>query len=207
MSNKEQLEAAYFKYKHDYRMRDFWVTSNFVPGEGPIPASVMLAGEAPGRAEDAQRRPFVGEAGKVLDKLLLRAELRREDVFITNTVKFRPVDENGRNRTPSMTEVENSLECLKREIELVNPQVIGLMGRVAIQAFFGSFTPGQWHGKTYRKTPTSRPVVFLYHPAFAVYSKKMLQTLIDDFQAIPAALADIAKENSGGDESTDSRQL
>lgn len=169
-----------------------------VKGEGPLPAEIMLIGEAPGEQEDELGKPFVGAAGKVLDLLIRRANLKREYIYITNVVKYRPIDGIGRNRTPTDREVEISLMYLEREIRIVAPRVIGLMGKTAIQAFFKSRSPGKDHGVVWRADKHSRPIVFLYHPAFAVYSKQYLQTLIDDFRVIPETL----KEQSGADDSS-----
>lgn len=186
LSNDRALSHLRNKAKH------------LVKGEGPLPAEIMLIGEAPGEMEDDTGKPFVGAAGKVLDLLIRRANLKREYIYITNVVKYRPIDGMGRNRTPTDREVEISLMYLEREIRIVAPRVIGLMGKTAIQAFFKSRTPGRDHGTVWRADKHSRPIVFLYHPAFAVYSKQYLQTLIDDFRVIPETL----KEQSGADGSS-----
>ncbi|TLZ57966.1 MAG: NUDIX domain-containing protein [Methanobacteriota archaeon] len=100
-----------------------------VPGEGPIDAHVFLIGEAPGRQEDAAGQPFVGSAGKVLNKALAAARLSREDVFITNVVKCRP----PANRAPTADEIEACRPYLRSQIEAVRPRVLVSLGSTALR--------------------------------------------------------------------------
>lgn len=174
--------------------------TQFVPGDGRIDAPVMMVGEAPGPHEDRAGRPFVGPSGQILDKLLKAALLNRNDCFITNTVKYRTVNDNGNNRHPTPQEVLDSLDCLKQEIVYVNPKVLALMGRTPIQAFFPEYSPGKDHGMIFRLTPTSRPIVMLYHPGIVLYStngESMMETLVEDYKQVTQAL----REQSGGDDS------
>lgn len=99
-------------------------------GEGPEHARFMLIGEAPGEQEAKTGRPFVGNAGRLLDKYLLEAEIDREDAYITNVLKVRPPD----NRTPRKSEVKESLPFLLRQIELVQSVVLVCLGSIAVQA-------------------------------------------------------------------------
>lgn len=160
-------------------------------GTGPIDARIMLVGEAPGSDENDAGRPFVGPSGRILDRLINRAGLHREDLFITNVVKYQTVKDSGNNRHPTKQEVTYSLPCLRQEILIVDPLVLALMGRTAIQAFFPMHDPTSDHGVIFKLTPTSRPVVMLYHPGVVIYSQNhgnTMQTLIDDFQVITRAL-------------------
>jgi DNA polymerase len=100
---------------------------NAVPGEGSIKAELMFVGEAPGRDEDIQGRPFVGRAGQLLTKIINAMKFQREDVYITNVVKCRPPD----NRNPFQEEMQSCREYLLRQIDLINPKVIVTLGRVA----------------------------------------------------------------------------
>jgi uracil-DNA glycosylase len=162
---------------------------NFVGGIGPLNASVMLVGEAPGEHEDAAGRPFVGPSGQILDTLIKRSGMKRDELFITNVVKYRTMNAQGQNRHPTKQEVQDSFHCLKTEIVYVDPKVIALMGNTAIKAFFPLHNSYDGHGIIFKLTPESRPVVFLFHPGVAIYSKEMMGTLIQDFKRINEALA------------------
>jgi uracil-DNA glycosylase family 4 len=137
------------------------LSDNLVFGEGPDDARFMLVGEAPGEEEDIQGRPFVGRAGQLLDKVLASVGLEREQVYITNMVKYRPPG----NRTPTPTEVAASERVLLEQIRLIQPQVIGTLGNVPTQYFLKT-TEGitrlrgrwyDWHGIK---------VMPLFHPAY-----------------------------------------
>jgi uracil-DNA glycosylase family 4 len=134
-----------------------------VPGEGPIPADILLIGEAPGVREDRQGRPFVGPSGMVLMRLLASAGLKREDVYITSCVKCRPPN----NRTPHANELDTcQANWLNGQIELVNPRLIVLLGKVAIRQLLqeeGSLV--KLHGRTIRRD--GRLYLLTYHPAAA----------------------------------------
>jgi len=115
-----------------------------VPGEGDKKAELMFIGEAPGRDEDAQGRPFVGRAGQLLTKIIEAMKWKREEVFITNVVKCRPPD----NRTPLPDEVEKCSPYLVRQIELIRPKVIVTLGKVATDVFIpGRKSMGERRGK------------------------------------------------------------
>lgn len=107
---------------------------NSVPGEGSLKAELMFIGEAPGRDEDIQGRPFVGKAGQLLTKIINAMDFRREEVYITNVVKCRPPN----NRTPHKEEIEKCKGYLLEQIKLVNPRVIVTLGRVAADFFIKS---------------------------------------------------------------------
>jgi len=113
-----------------------WKTrKNTSPGEGPANAKMMFIAEAPGRMEDLKGRPFVGPAGKFLDKLFDLAKIKRKAVFITAPVKCRPVIGN-KNRKPKREEVEACLPWLKKQIKIINPKYFILLGEVAFSVFF-----------------------------------------------------------------------
>ncbi|MGA1974131.1 MAG: uracil-DNA glycosylase [Conexivisphaerales archaeon] len=107
--------------------------TNAVPGEGPANARIMLLGEAPGRTEDSTGRPFAGQAGRMLDRALSKAGLKREDVFITSVVKCRPPE----NREPDDDEIEACKSFLERQVDALKPKVIVLLGRVAYLSLTG----------------------------------------------------------------------
>ncbi len=148
-----------------------------VPGEGPATARVMLIGEAPGAHEDRTGRPFVGAAGKTLDRLLNLAGLRREQVFITNLVKCRP----PKNRDPRPAELAACRPFLRGQIALLDPVLIFTLGRFALQYFFPGARIGQLHGKPVQRGP--RWIVPMYHPAAALYRPALAPVLEADFRA------------------------
>lgn len=135
-----------------------------VPGEGAAPARVMLVGEAPGTQEDVEGRPFVGRAGQFLNQMLTDIGLTREQVFVTNSVKCRP----PRNRAPRDDELSICREnWLDRQIHLVDPRIIVLLGAASIRQIFGR-TPrlSELHGQLH--TREGRAYFFAYHPASAM---------------------------------------
>ena len=140
---------------------------NLVVYDGNLNAKVMLIGEAPGRDEDQQGIPFVGRAGQLLNKMLLAINLQREDVYITNVVNWRPPD----NRTPNDEEILEFLPFLQRQIDIIKPKFIFLLGGVAAKAILS--TPlalgklrGKWHEYKSLNLDESIPTIASYHPAF-----------------------------------------
>lgn len=160
-----------------------------VIGEGNLDADIMFIGEAPGEQEAKSGRPFVGNAGRVLDELLESIGLVRADVYITNIVKDRPPD----NRDPTVVEIDLYSPLLVRQLQIIQPQVIATLGRFAMDFILQQLDMaekgqkiGQLHGKV---LPAQAPhgqvaVVPLYHPAVTFYSRDRKQTLVDDFQVL-----------------------
>ncbi|MEM2926199.1 MAG: uracil-DNA glycosylase [Candidatus Bathyarchaeia archaeon] len=137
---------------------------NAVPGEGSPNAKLIFIGEAPGAEEDRQGRPFVGAAGKLLNDAMARAGIRREEVFITNVVKCRPPG----NREPKKEEAEACQIYLQRQMDVINPRFVCLLGNTAIRALLGSPRPGM-RGKYFEKNgriyfPTLHPAAAIYNP-------------------------------------------
>lgn len=156
-----------------------------VPGDGNPDSPIVFIGEAPGRVEDEQGIPFVGPAGKVLDKLLASIGWQRSDIYITNVVKCRPPE----NRDPLPLEVEEHKQFLQRELELIKPNLIVLLGRHALQWFLPDEQISQCHGKTKRQADY---VYFpIYHPAASLHNPNLANTLKEDFLKIPAILQKI----------------
>lgn len=133
-----------------------------VPGEGNHEALVMFIGEAPGRNEDQQGRPFVGDAGRLLDRLLQAIDLPREEVYIANVVKCRPPN----NQDPTPVEVEACKSYLDRQIATINPRLIVTLGRISMARFFPGKLISQIHGQY--KIESGRIVLPMYHPAAAL---------------------------------------
>lgn len=154
-----------------------------VPGEGPDNAKVMFIGEGPGAEEDRQGRPFCGAAGKFLDELLVVASLGRDQVFIGNLVKCRP----PQNRDPEPAEIATCTEnYLKNQIKLLNPKIIVTLGRHSLNYFFPERRISADHGKAIRRD--DQIYFFSYHPAVALYTNSMRQTLINDFKKLKKLL-------------------
>lgn len=144
----------------------FQTKKNYVPGEGCLNADIMFIGEAPGETEDNFGKPFIGNAGQLLDKLIGRMGYTREQVFITNIIKCRPPN----NRDPLTEEVEACKSFILQQIEIVKPKVIVCLGRVALnnllgQQFHITHERGTWHEFM------GIPVMPTYHPAYILRQK------------------------------------
>lgn len=167
---------------------------NPVFGEGPDTPVVLFIGEAPGGEEAAQGRPFVGKAGKQLNELLSGAGIDRSRVYVTNAVKFRPVNRKPRsvsNRTPSGAELKAGLPLLKAELELLKPSVIVTLGNTplkAVSAIAGldKLTVGEAHGKPVdiRLNGCNCTLIPQYHPASVIYNRALLEVLSEDILAL-----------------------
>ena len=150
-----------------------------VPGEGPSDAAIMFVGEGPGQREDEQGRPFVGAAGSLLNQLLLKAGLRRPEVFITNIVKCRPPD----NREPLPDEVAACSDFLKRQIAAIKPSVICTLGRPASQTLIDpTLSISREHGVA--RQVGGITYVPLYHPAAALHQQPLRPILIEDMRRL-----------------------
>lgn len=166
---------------------DLAKTANAVLGEGSPNATVMFIGEAPGQKEDELRRPFVGAAGQFLNELLASIGLKREEVYISNVVKFRPPE----NRDPEPLEKEQCMPWLMLEIALVKPRVIVPLGRHSLGHFFPSKTITEAHGKPFKLTEDIT-VFPIYHPAAALHNGNLRGALQADFKALGSFLQTLA---------------
>jgi len=163
----------------DWKGCELAKSANPVLGEGNFNAEIMFIGEAPGAKEDQLGRPFVGPAGKFLDELLESIGLKREDVYISNVVKYRPPG----NRDPLPEEKEQCMPWLMMEIALINPKVIVPLGRHALAHFFQKLSITEAHGKP--QNISEKLTVFpIYHPAAALHNGNLRQALFDDFAAL-----------------------
>ncbi len=154
-----------------------------VPGEGPVTAKLLFVGEAPGAKEDELGRPFVGRSGELLTKLLLEAGIDRSSVFITSVLKSRPPN----NRKPTSTEIEVCLPYLRRQIEVISPKIIVLMGSVAVSSLIGPWKMGDAHGK-FHESADGRLFFITYHPAAALRFTKYRDMMKDDFKKLKSSL-------------------
>jgi len=159
-------------------------------GQGPDRPFLVLIGEAPGAEETKQSRPFVGKAGRQLDELLSLARIPRDEVYITNAVKYRPIVDNGRttrNRTPNREEIEASLPLLRAELLALEPQCIATLGNVPLLSVLSLCKMarqviGDAHGRPQHISleDWTADLFPLYHPASAIYNRSLLETCRDD---------------------------
>ena len=194
MDKKGKLNAIHQKWFKECDCELKKTATQPVPGDGNAEAEIVFIGEAPGRSEDEQGRPFVGAAGKFLAEMLKEINLKREDVYITNIVKYRPPG----NRDPLPEEKAACREWLSEELNLISPKLIIFLGRHAMNNFFPAEKISQAHGKLLIKTFENVPTKYfyaLYHPAAALYDGSMRATLMEDFKKIPKVLRKIGEKN------------
>jgi len=170
---------------------EFRKQNNYLPviGQGSHDAKIMLVGEAPGQNEAKTGRPFCGASGKVLDELLESAGIKREDVYIGNILKDRPPG----NRNPEPEEIRACTPYLERQIEIINPKVIGMLGNFSVAFLMEKYGLkdkiqgiSKIHGQVFEISANfgNKIIVPLYHPAVAVYNANMKKTLISDFKIL-----------------------
>ena len=165
--------------------------TNLVMGDGHPDADVVLIGEAPGKNEDEQGLPFVGAAGKFLNEMLAGIGLDRQDIYITNIVKYRPPN----NRDPLPDEKKAFWPYLVRQLEVIAPKLVVTLGRHSMEYFLPSQKISAIHGQPKRINFNGGKLVVmpLYHPAAALYNGGMRETLIEDFNQIPIIIKKISK--------------
>jgi len=153
--------------------------TQLVMGDGSSDADIVFIGEAPGKNEDEQGIPFVGAAGKFLNEMLAAANMKREDVYITNIVKYRPPN----NRDPEPHEKREFWPYLMRQLEIIQPHVVITLGRHSGASFIPDLQISRDHGHARKVKDHDYEflVIPLYHPAAALYNGALRQTLIDDF--------------------------
>jgi uracil-DNA glycosylase family 4 len=158
--------------------------TNAVFGKGPVNAEIMLIGEAPGREEDLQGIPFVGKAGKELDSMLSAAGIGIDEVFITNVVKCRPPG----NRNPESYEMMKCNPYLVKQVQIIRPKVIVLLGNIAL-----SLVTGEPSGITKMRGKTleymSYPAIPTFHPAYVIRNPGSEKIVIEDFKKAVRSLA------------------
>lgn len=191
MDLKEKLEKT--KQLNDQikicqRCQLYKGTINAVPGEGNLDAKLMFIGEGPGFHEDKEGRPFVGQAGKLLDKLIQSLGLKREEVFIANVVKHRPPE----NRDPLPNEIDACAFWLDQQIDLIDPKIIVTLGRFSMAKFIPNVTISNVHGQQRFITWKGKRkiIIPMYHPAAALRAGAVMEQLEKDFQKIPQFLKD-----------------
>lgn len=185
---RELLKAVYEEARGCVRCPLHQTRTQVVFGSGNADAELMFVGEAPGANEDRLGLPFVGQAGKLLDKLLTEIGLERSDVFICNTLKCRPPG----NRDPHPNEIESCHGYLQSQVELIEPKLICTLGNFATKLLRGDPTGiSRLHGRVEERAIGARRVRLypLYHPAAALYTPRTLEALRADFERIPELLA------------------
>ncbi|NQU42961.1 uracil-DNA glycosylase [bacterium] len=182
----EQLEALKLAVAKCTQCRLCEGRTHVVFGEGNPDADLMFVGEGPGAEEDRLGRPFVGRSGKLLDQMIERVGLKREDVFIGNVVKCRPPD----NRDPELDEMETCEPFLKSQIALIQPRVIVALGRFAAHRLTGEKTPiGRMRGHFYSYADVK--LMPTLHPAAVLRNMNQLQDVIHDLER---AVAEIQRD-------------
>jgi len=191
MTLEEEILWLEMKIRKCRRCRLSNFRTNVVVGEGSLRPKIFFIGEAPGRSEDREGRPFVGAAGNVLARLLEFIDLSREAVYITNVVKCRPPG----NREPTKEEIEACRPYLERQLFLLRPKLIATLGRIAWKWVCDEFgleyySLSKVHGKTFDVVTWygRAKIVPLYHPAVAVYNPNREQTLREDMAKLKQLL-------------------
>jgi DNA polymerase len=173
--------------------------TQLVFADGNPDADVVFIGEAPGKNEDEQGKPFVGAAGKFLNEMLESIGLKRQDIYITNIVKYRPPN----NRDPWPDEKKEFLPYLQAQLEVIQPKIVATLGRHSMNCFLPDLQISKVHGEPKRIKIRMKQhsgdaleivILPLFHPAAALYNGGMRQTLIDDFSRIPRILEKLDKK-------------
>lgn len=196
MNHKEQ-HTKLAENIRNCRKCELWKTrKNAVVGAGPFDTTVMFIGEAPGREEDKQGKPFVGRAGEVLTESLANIGLKREDIYITNILKCRPPE----NRDPRTQEIQQCLSYLLEQINLVNPEIITTLGKVSTRVIL------KRRNIRIKRISNVRGEIFqlkdhvvlpTYHPAAALYNPALKEKIEADFKKLESLIGkkDIKKQN------------
>ncbi len=186
---REELKAVYEQARACTKCPQLAAArTTVVFGAGNADADLMFVGEAPGANEDQQGLPFVGRAGKLLDRLLEEIGMRRRDVFVVNVLKCHPPG----NRDPQPSEIDACQDYLLRQVELIEPRVVCTLGNFATKLLRADITGiTRLHGRAEVRTIGPRAVRLypLFHPAAALYTPRMVETLREDFARIPELVA------------------
>jgi DNA polymerase len=177
----------YYAVHNDCELKDIATQPVY---EIQTPSSgILFIGEAPGRNEDLQGRPFVGAAGKFLDELLASIDMTRDQVYVSNVVKYRPPN----NREPSIEEKKACRVWLNSELLFIKPKVIVTLGRHALGKFVPDVRISADHGNSFFHS-TGIPLFAMYHPAAALYNPNLKDTMKEDFKKLDEFLKDLEKK-------------
>ncbi len=181
ISRMQKLNSRYEKLP---KIVNGWsLSKRFVPGEGPLDAKVMFIGQAPGKNEDIERRPFIGTSGKFLDRLISISGLERKSIYIVSVVQFFP----PKNRIPTKEEIEICKKFLFEQINIVNPKIVVLLGSVACKTVLNLEKVASIHGKVVRKDV--RTYFVSMHPAAAVRIRNKIPIMEKDFRKLNQILS------------------
>lgn len=173
------IEELYLEIKEIAENYKDESTGGYITGDGPVPCDVLFVGEAPGKTEIIERKPFVGMAGKTFESFLNSIGLTREDIRITNTCFFRPIKvkegktgrESVSNRAPKTSEIELFREVLDEEISLVDPKIIVTLGNIPLKRLTHFKSIGECHGELYFNETLKRYIFPMYHPSSLTYNR------------------------------------
>lgn len=206
MDKQQKLDQLKQQMQEDTSLPLRAGATNLVFGEGSADADILFIGEGPGFNEDQQGRPFVGAAGKLLDKGLAAIKLDRADVFITNVVNFRPPN----NRDPEPGELEAFAKYTDQMIEIIEPKVIVTLGRFSMAKFIPGVKISQVHGKVHRTFFKGKEVLVypMFHPAAALRAGEMMRMFTADFLKLPKVLEELEpKEDQQVEEEKEQLEL
>jgi uracil-DNA glycosylase family 4 len=178
-NKREKLKEYYLQIKNCKNCDLYKTRTNFVFGSGSADADILFVGEAPGKNEDLQGKPFVGQAGKILDDLLHSIGFDRNEVFITNVLKSRPPE----NRDPNSVEINACKGYLSRQIEIIDPRIICTLGKYSTQLLLDTSAGiSGLRGKVFMIE--NRVILPINHPAAVLYTPSRLEILKEDFKRI-----------------------
>lgn len=187
MNNEFKIDEINRSIKKCKKCSLYKTTKNYVLGSGSVESKIVFIGEAPGYYEDIKGLPFVGKAGKILDKLLASINMPRENIYITNILKCRPPN----NRNPLKNEIQLCTKYLNEEINIIKPKIILPLGNFASSYVFDMYDLkfekiSLIHGKFFKGYSDFGKVYIApqYHPAVGVYNQNKINTLIKDFEII-----------------------
>ena len=191
MSKKEELEKIKEDMEADKNLPLISKPEDVIPGDGNPDAKIVFIGEAGGYHESIQRKPFVGQAGKLLDKMFAEIGIERKDVYISNMVKTRPPE----NRDPTPEELLAFGKYLDRELLVIQPKAVVTLGRFSMGKFLPWAKISSVHGKPERVKWKEQEIVVvpMYHPAAALRNGNIMTQFRDDFLKLPEILNEIAK--------------
>ncbi len=151
---------------------------NAVPGRGNLDTKILFVGEAPGKNEDKLGLPFIGFAGKILEDALKKTGLEKDDVYITNIVKCRPPN----NRIPDKEEISTCLAYLKKEIQIISPSIVCVLGATVLQSLLNLKSIHLYHGKTI--TIDKINYFITYHPAATIYNNGLRELFFNEINMV-----------------------
>lgn len=193
--NNTNIQQLYKEIDECCKCSLYKTRGNSVPGEGPIDTLLMFIGQSPGKEEDKEGKPFVGRSGVLLSQLLDSSGIRRTEVYITSVLKSYP----PRNRSPRRDEIEACKPYLERQLDIINPKIVVLLGVIALKTVLGISKISSFHGVVLRR----KYVIYIptYHPAAALRFPKLINVMKDDFKIIKDELSKISSSMHSNDDS------